>query len=245
MSRVDSEFKRRPRPLWVRALALLLLFAGVAAYFGLRLNRYLSFGALREHHSALAALVGAHPVSAALAFATLYAAAVALSVPGGAVLTLAGGFLFGAALGAAIVVVSATVGAVTLFLLAQTALGGALRGRAGATVERMAGGFRKDAFGYLVALRLVPLFPFWLVNLVPAFLGVPLRTYALATLLGIIPGTLVYASIGSGLGRVFEENREFSLASVLTPQLLGGLVGLALLSLVPAAYRRWQRRRGP
>jgi uncharacterized membrane protein YdjX (TVP38/TMEM64 family) len=239
---IDTGSVHRSRALWVRALAVVLLFTGVAAYYLLGLNRSLTFTALREHRLSLVGLIGAHPVRSALLFATAYAAVVALSVPGGAVLTVAGGFLFGALLGTAIVVASATVGAVGLFLIAQTALGGALRGRAADAIEHMASGFRRDAFGYLLALRLVPLFPFWLVNLVPAVLGVPLRTYALATLIGIIPGTLVYATVGAGLGRVFDESREVSL-SALTPQILVGLVGLALLSLAPAAYRRWSGRR--
>ena len=129
----------------------------------------------------------------------VYAAVTATSVPGALLLTITGGLLFGTALGTALAVLGATTGATIIFILARSAFGDVLKGRAGAWVERMAEGFRENAFSYLLVLRLVPLVPFFVVNLVPAFLGVSLRTYVLATLLGIIPGAFVYASVGVGL----------------------------------------------
>ncbi|MDQ4136229.1 MAG: VTT domain-containing protein, partial [Pseudomonadota bacterium] len=171
-----------------------------------------------------------------------YAAVVALSVPGGAVMTIAGGFLFGLWLGTACVVVGATLGAVAVFLIAKTALGEPLRARAGPWLRRMEAGFRENAFNYLLVLRLIPLFPFWLVNLVPAFLGVPLGTYVLATFLGIVPGSLVYASVGSGLGAVFDRGETPDLGIVFEPQILGPIVGLAVLALLPVIYRKYKAR---
>jgi uncharacterized membrane protein YdjX (TVP38/TMEM64 family) len=106
----------------------------------------------------------------------------------------------------------------------------------------MEAGFRENAFNYLLVLRLIPLFPFWLVNLVPAFLGVPLRTYVVATLLGIIPGSLVYASVGNGLGVVFDQGDTPDLGIIFKPAILGPILGLAALALLPVVYRRYKAR---
>jgi uncharacterized membrane protein YdjX (TVP38/TMEM64 family) len=199
---------------------------------------------LREHRLWLAAQVEQHYVLAVAAYLLIYAAAVAVSVPGASVLTIAGGFLFGQVVGTAATVVAATVGAVALFLAARTALGDPLRARAGPWLRKLEQGFAENALSYLLVLRLVPLFPFFVVNLVPAFLGVPLRTYFLGTLVGIIPGTFVYVSVGAGLGALFEAGGDLSLESVLTPEIIVALVGLALLALLPVAYKKVMRRRG-
>lgn len=241
--RPESEATRRG--LARRLVPLGLLVAALAAVLLFDLDRYLSFAELQRHHEALEAFVAENAVLAALAFMAIYALATALSVPGGLVLTLAGGFLFGASLAALYVVVAATLGATAVFLAAQTALGDSLRRRAGPWLQRMESGFQENAFSYLLVLRLIPLFPFFVVNLVPAFLGVPLRTYVAATFLGIVPGSYVYALAGAGLGSVLEQGGEVTVAGVFTPQVIGALVGLSLLSLLPVAYKRWRgRRRG-
>jgi uncharacterized membrane protein YdjX (TVP38/TMEM64 family) len=236
-ARQSSLSLRRLWPLAVLALA-------IAAVFALDLDRLLTFEALREHREALTALVADHLLLAALSFVLVYATVIALSVPGGAVLTIAGGFMFGSVFGTLLVVVAATLGATLVFLIARSALGDPLRARAGPFLKRMEAGFQQDALNYLLVLRLIPLFPFWIVNLVPAFLGVPLRTYVLGTFLGIIPGSFVFASVGAGLGSVLDSGQEFSPASVLTPQIVIALVGLAVLALLPVAYRKWRIRRG-
>ncbi len=222
---------RRAAPL----LALAAL-AGLAVAFDL--HRALSFDALREHRAALTAFVAENRALAIVAYAGLYTAAVAVSIPGAVILTVAGGFLFGTWIGGSLAVAAATLGATLLFLVARTALGSALRGRAGGALARMAEGFRRDAFSYLLALRLVPLFPFFVVNLACAGLDVRPRTFVLATALGILPGTFVYASVGAGLGSVFDRGEGFSPAGVLTPEMIAALVGLAILALLPVAYRR-------
>jgi uncharacterized membrane protein YdjX (TVP38/TMEM64 family) len=176
-----------------------------------------------------------------LLYGLAYLAMVAFSLPGGAVMTVAGGFLFGALPTAAVVVVAATAGATLVFLAARTALGDILRRRAGPFLKGMEEGFRANALSYLLVLRLVPLFPFVVVNLVPAFLGVSLRVFVLGTLFGIAPGTFVYASVGAGLGSVFDAGESFSARSVLTTEVVVALLGLAFLALVPVLYRR---RRG-
>lgn len=232
-----------PRPLARRFAPVALLGAGAAAFFALGLHRHLSFETLRAHHAELASFVAGNRVLAAVLYVAAYAASTAASVPGGLVLTVTGGLLFGAWLGTALTVVGATAGATALFLVARSALGEGLRGRAGGAVERLANGFREGAFSYLLVLRLVPLFPFFVVNLAPAFLGVSLRTYVLATFIGIVPGSFVYASVGAGLGSVFARGEGFTAAGVLTPQVLTALIGLALLALVPVAYKRFRAQR--
>jgi uncharacterized membrane protein YdjX (TVP38/TMEM64 family) len=141
------------------------------------------------------------------------------------------------------VVFAATLGATALFLIARTALGDALRAKAGPAIQKMEAGLQENALSYLLVLRLIPLFPFWLVNLVPAFLGVPLRTYVIGTFVGIIPGTFIYVSIGAGLESVIRQGEACSLSGALTPQVITALAGLALLALLPVAYK-WMKRRG-
>lgn len=227
---------------WKRWLPVGVLAAGLVMFFVLGLDRYVSLEALREHREFLTGFVGEWPIMSVLIFIVIYALAIAFSVPGGAVMTVAGGFLFGIWIATAAVVVGATIGAVAVFLAAKTALGDILRARAGSALRKMEQGFRENALSYLLVLRLIPLFPFFVVNLVPAFLGVPLRTYVIGTFLGIIPGTFVYASIGAGLGSLIEMDR-FSLKGALTPQVIAALVGLSVLSLLPVIYKKLRGRR--
>jgi uncharacterized membrane protein YdjX (TVP38/TMEM64 family) len=239
-----SSQEQRPAGFSIRRLwPLALLALAVGTFFALHLNMYLTFEALRENRALLSQFVAEHAVLASILYVAVYAAVVAASLPGGAVLTVTGGFLFGSIGGTLHVVVAATLGATLLFLIARTAFGDPLRARAGPYLKKMEAGFQENAFNYLLVLRLIPLFPFFIVNLVPAFLGVPLRTYVLATFLGIIPGSFVYASVGAGLGSVFDRNESFSLASVLTPQIVIALVGLAILAIIPVFYRKLKARR--
>src|SRR5919106_309354 len=215
-----------------RLLPLGLLLLAILAALGLGIHDYISFEQLERNRAQLLALVDRPPVLAPLAFMLVYAAVIALSVPGGAILTVAGGFLFGVGAGPCYVVIAATAGATVVFLIAKTALGDSLRQKAGPAMRRMEAGFRDNALNYLLFLRLIPLFPFWLVNLVPAFLGVPLRTYVVATFLGIIPGSLVYTSVGSGLGVLFDRGETPDLG-IIFGQIIGPIVGLAVLALLP------------
>ncbi|MGE0652877.1 MAG: TVP38/TMEM64 family protein [Alphaproteobacteria bacterium] len=227
---------RAGRAAW-RYLPLVLIVAAFGAFFLFDLDRYLSFEELRRHRETLGALVRDHAVLAALGFIVVYAVSTAVSLPGGAILTLAGGFLFGVVAGSIYVVIGATVGATALFLAARSALGDMLQRRAGPSVRRMERGFRDNALSYLLFLRLVPVFPFWLVNLVPAFLAVPLRTYVIGTFFGIIPGSIVYAAVGNGLGAVFDQGRTPDLSIIFKPEILLPILGLAVLSLVPVVYK--------
>lgn len=235
--RESSEGKAKSFTL-KRVAPLAAIVAASIAFFALRLDAYVDIGVLKEHRHALTGFVGAHAALAAVLFVLLYAVATAVSLPGGAVLTIAGGFLFGTLLGAIYVIFGATLGATTLFLAARTALGEPLRARAGPSLQRMEKGFQDNALSYLLFLRLIPLFPFWLVNLVPAFLGVPLRTYVIGTAIGIIPGCFVYASLGDGLGELLDAGKTPDLRVIFKPEILIPMVGLAILAVLPVAYKK-------
>jgi uncharacterized membrane protein YdjX (TVP38/TMEM64 family) len=221
-------------------LALLVIALGVA--FALRLDRYLSFDQLAAHREWLLAEVARLGLLAPLCYVLIYAAATGLSIPGAVLLTLVAGFLFGTLAGTAIVVIGATLGAIIVFLVARTAFGDVLRKRAGPFIRKLEDGFRENALSYLLVLRLIPVFPFWLVNLVPAFLGVRLGTFALGTFVGIIPGAFVYASLGSGLGALIESGQRPDLGIIFQPRVLVPLVGLALLALLPVVHKRLSGR---
>lgn len=226
---------------WQRIVPLLVLIAGLAVFFTLDLNRYLSFSALGEHRTTLLNWVAVHSLTAPVIYMLAYIIVVAFSLPGGAVMTISGGFLFGAMMGGIYAVTGASLGATALFLIAKTSLGDYLLSKAGPSVKRMQAGFDDNALSYMFVLRLIPLFPFFLVNLAPAFLGVPLRVYIIATFFGIMPGTFVYALVGAGLGSVFDRGETFTLTSVMTPQMIAALAGLALLALLPVLYKKMRR----
>jgi uncharacterized membrane protein YdjX (TVP38/TMEM64 family) len=226
-----------------RLLPLALLVVALIGAFALRLDRYLSFDQLAAHREWLLAEVAQLGILAPVCYVLIYAAATGLSIPGAVLLTLVAGFLFGTLAGTAIVVIGATLGAIIVFLVARTAIGNALRARAGPFIRKLEDGFRANALSYLLVLRLIPLFPFWLVNLVPAFLGVRLRTFVLGTFIGIIPGSFVYASLGSGLGALIARGERPDLGIIFQPGVLGPLAGLALLALLPVVYKRFNGER--
>jgi uncharacterized membrane protein YdjX (TVP38/TMEM64 family) len=217
-----------------------------------------SLESLVRHRAAIDDFVASHRMLAIFVYVGIYITVVAVSLPGAALLTLTGGFLFGIAVGASAAVISATVGATLIFLVARTALGEPLLRRAGPRATQLARGFREDAFSYLLFLRLVPAFPFFLVNLVPAFAGVRLGLFVVATAIGIIPGAIVFALAGAGLDSIIAAQKNsydqciaakgadcrlvFEPADVLTPQLIAALVALGLLALMPVAVKFWRTR---
>ncbi|MFY8143283.1 MAG: TVP38/TMEM64 family protein [Caulobacter sp.] len=198
----------------------------------------LSLDLLKTHRETLVAWVQDSILIASLGYLALYIIAVAFSLPGAVFLTLAGGFLFGVALGAALTVIGATIGATLIFLFAKTIFGENALDRFGAPAARLAENIRRNAGSYLLVLRLVPLFPFFLVNLAPAFVGVPILTYVLTTFFGIIPGTVVFSLAGAGLGSVLDQGGALTPGSILTPEIIAGLVGLAGLSLAAIPLRK-------
>lgn len=209
-----------------------------------------SLSSLIRHRAMLASYVEAHPALSYLACFATYAVLVAVSFPGASLLTIISGFLFGGILGGSVSVLAATTGAVAIFLIARSSFGDLFQRRAGPFLSRMVDGFNRDAFNYLLFLRLTPVFPFWVVNIVPGLLNMKLVPYALATALGIIPATYAYAYVGAGLDSLIAAqeranpgcaqagNCEIDPAALVTPQILFAMVALAVLSLLPVIIRR-------
>lgn len=231
---------RSRRGWWVLGGFLALL----AAFWLSGANRYLSYDMLRDHHGEIEAWVAANHVGAAVIFILIYVVAVSFSLPGASWLTITGGFLFGTLAATLYVVVGATLGAVAVFWVVRALFADFCLRRWGGNIARLQQGFQADALSYLLFLRLFPLFPFWLVNLAAAAFDVSLRAYVVATFFGIIPGTFVYASLGGGLAGFLANNEKPDLGAALTPEVMLPLAALAVLSLLPALYRRWKKKQG-
>ncbi|MGZ8330019.1 MAG: TVP38/TMEM64 family protein [Rhodoplanes sp.] len=228
--------------------------------FATGLHRELSLATLIRHRAAINAFVAERPLAAFLGFVALYIGVVALSVPGAALLTVSGGLLFGPLAGGLGAFIGATTGASLIFLIGRSALGGWLVKRAGPFAEKLADGFRRGAFSYLLFLRLVPLFPFWLVNIAPALFGVRFAVFVGATALGIIPLTFAFALFGAGLDSAIAAQAsayqaclaaghepcriDFDLRLALTPELIAALAAVGVVALVPLAVKRWRAARG-
>jgi uncharacterized membrane protein YdjX (TVP38/TMEM64 family) len=244
---------------WVRWLGPATIIALMAIAYGLGLHKYLSLQSLAENRDLLQSLTHDYLFAAVLAFVLIYATAVALSIPGAVVLTITGGLLFGWLLGGLASVIGATLGATVVFQIARSSFGEALAKRAGPTLTKLKEGFSDDAFNYLLFLRLVPAFPFWIVNIAPALANVKLRTFASATFLGIIPATFAFAFVGQGLDSVIKaqsashatcvvakgpDNCPFDLAlsDLITTELLLAFAALGVVALIPVALKKWKTK---
>ena len=230
-----------------RFLPIVLVAAAFTLAIALRLHERLSLDALYAQSAALDAFVARNYLAAIALFMLIYGAAVASSIPGASFLTLSGGFLFGPWAGGAAAWIAATTGATLIFLAARTAFGDVLRARASGWLDRLGAGFRENAFSYLLALRLTPIAPFFVVNLAPAFFNVGLRDYVLASLIGMIPGAFVYASVGAGLRAALETGAasdpgQAARAILLSPAVFGPILALIALALLPVVVKRLRVR---
>ena len=241
----DTDTARPKRTLW-RRLPILLI--GVAAVAGAVLLRdRLDLQTLADNREALLAFRDAHYLGTVLAFMAAYAAIVALSLPGATVATLTGGFLFGTFPGVLINVTAATLGAVLIFLAARRGLGDRLAARMNTgegQIARIKAALDDNQWSALFLLRLVPAVPFFVANLLPALVGVPLRRYAISTFFGIMPGALVYTSVGAGLGAVFARGETPNLGIIFEPRVLLPILGLCLLAALPILLKPLRRGRG-
>ncbi len=229
--------------LWQKAPILLILTAAVIGAFALR--GHLSLETLATHRDSLLAFRDAHYAVSVALFIAGYAALVALSLPGALVATLTGGFLFGLVPGALYNVTAATLGAVAVFLAARAGFGAAMGDRiaaGGGAAARLMDGLRENELSVLFLMRLLPVVPFFLANLIPAALGVSLWRFALTTFFGIMPGGLVYTWVGAGLGEVFARGGTPDLGLLFKPQILGPLLGLAALAALPILIRAFRRK---
>jgi len=225
-----------------RLIAPVVLIVLIAAVWSLGLANRLSWTALAQNQALLNDWVTAHRWLAPCLFVAAYTASVTLSLPQAALLTMAGGLLFGTLAGGALAVSGATIGAVLLFLIARSAVAGPLAAQGGAALTKLREDLQRNGFSYLLAIRLIPVVPFWLVNLAAALCGMRLSQFAIATFIGIIPATFVIASIGAGVGGVLARGQRPDLSLVFSWPVLGPLLALAMLSLTPVIWRKWRTR---
>jgi uncharacterized membrane protein YdjX (TVP38/TMEM64 family) len=200
----------------------------------------ISYQGLAENEAALKRAVSDNPILTGLAYMTIYVLAVTFSLPGAVWLSLAGGLMFGTWAGGLLIVVSASLGASGLFVAARFIMGDALRARAGPALQKFEASFNRDALSYLFILRLLPVFPFFIVNLGAALVGVRYPVFLITTFFGIMPGTFVFASIGNGISVVLQSGKQPDLSVMTSPEILLPLVGLAILSLAPMLWRRFK-----
>ena len=216
-----------------KIVVVLAIGVGVAAFFYFDLGRFLSLEALKDNRDYLLSYTETHAAAAAALFVLVYVAVTGLSLPGAVILTLAGGFLFGALWGTLFVNLGATTGATLAFLASRYLLRDWVERKFGKWLGPVQQGFTKNAFSYLLTLRLIPLFPFFVVNLVSGLTRMNIGTYVAATAVGIIPGSFVYAYAGRQLGTIN------SLKDIASPGVIGAFVLLGLLALVPTLYKKW------
>jgi uncharacterized membrane protein YdjX (TVP38/TMEM64 family) len=221
-----------------RLRPLLILLTLLALAWALGLFRYVSLAELEQHRRALAGFVEAWPWTAGLLYGLVHAVIVALAIPVGPVLTMAGGFLFGRWLGLLLAVPAATLGASIIFLAVRHALAPGLARHSGPLLDRLRDGLRRDGFWYLLSIRLLPVIPYAVGSVAPALIGMRLRVFAAATAIGIIPGTAIFAGIGAGLDEVFARGERPDLGAIFAPPTLISLLALALLSLSAVWWRR-------
>lgn len=220
-----------------KLILLFLIFAAAAIFFYFDLQRFLSIEQLKANREALSRFTVSHGVAAAILFIAIYVIQTALSLPGAAVLSLAAGAIFGPAFGTLYALAGATMGAALAFLAARYLLRDLVLHRFGARLEGLNRELEKRGLGYLLFLRLVPVFPFFLVNLAAALTRLPFRTFLAGTSLGIIPGAFVYVNAGASLSTIH------SLSEVASPRVLGAFALLGLLAVVPSLYQRIKERR--
>lgn len=216
---------------------------------------YFSLSSIIMHRELLAGLVADNLALGLLVFFIVYAGLVAISFPGASLLTILAGFLFGGLVGGIATVFAATAGAAIIFLIARSSFGDVMAKKASGFVKKLSDGFQENAFVYLLTIRLTPIFPFWVMNIVPAILNMRFVPYVIATFLGIIPGTLAFSYIGSGLDSVIAAQEtanpgcsaagtcKIELSALITTEIIIAMLGLAFISILPVAIKKWKTMR--
>lgn len=223
---------------WLKLLPILVVIALMVVAWNLGVTDYLDYELLKQHRELLLSFVERHYVWAVLIYIATYIVTIALSIPGAAILSILGGFLFAQPWGTVFVLIGATTGATCIFLAAKTALGASLREKAAPFLKKLEKGFNENAASYLLFLRFIPIFPFWLINIAPAFFNVQRTTFIWTTFVGIIPGTFVFVQAGTGLGAIFDTGAEFSIETIFNVQVQIALIALAIFSLVPIVVKK-------
>lgn len=228
-----------------RFAPILILAIGLMIFFSLGGQKYLSMEMLQQHYQSLLDYTHQHLIVSTVIFMLAYILIVAFSIPGATIMTLLGGFLFGIFPGALWVILSATIGATVVFLAVKSAFGESLQRRAGGNIEKLRQGFSHNAFNYLLTLRLIPIFPFFIINIACGVLGVRLKAFFWGTLLGIIPGSVIYVWVGTGLGFAPQQGEQLNMGIIFQPQFILPIIALALLSLVPMIRKKFTQGQQP
>jgi len=234
----NSDISQPQSNILLKIFIVVIFAGGVGLFFALGGDQYLTLDTIKSHRDELLAYTQQHYALMIIGAILVYTASTALSIPGALVLSLTVGFIFGRWAGTLIIVFSATIGATLVFLAARYLFAQAAQRRMGPLAQKIARGFGANAFSYLLFLRLVPVFPFWLVNLVPAFTPMHLRTFFMATAVGILPGSFVFANLGQSLGRIESLNQ------LLSAEVLGAFVLLGLIALSPVIVKKTRVARG-
>jgi uncharacterized membrane protein YdjX (TVP38/TMEM64 family) len=242
-----------------RWLPVAVLLGLIAAAYASGLSRHVSLSAVAENRDALRDFVASHRIAAVLLYMVVYISAVGLSFPGASLISVAGGFLFGWMISVPATVTAATLGGLIIFQIVKTSFGAALAQRAGPFVRKLSAGFAADAFSYLLFLRLTPVFPFFIVNAVAGLCNIRASTFALATIIGIVPAAFAFAWLGMGLDSLIDAQLashqacvalrgaasctfSFDSSALLTTDILVAFAGLGVVALIPIAIRRWISR---
>ena len=235
--------RQRAVMLLRRFAAPALLVALFLVVVGSGLAKHLSLEDLRAQGQALQTFTREQPLLSAVIYVALYVVTVSISLPGALIMSLTGGVLFGPIWGGAAAVSGATGGSTVVYLVCRTAFGDFLRRWPTRLLVAIEAGFRKDAFSYLLTLRLIPAFPLLLVNVGAGLVGIPMRTFLAASFIGMTPSSFVYAGIGAGLGHVFAKGGPVSLHTLLSPRIYLPIVAMGVLAFLPPLWRLWRRRR--
>ncbi|MEL6922251.1 MAG: TVP38/TMEM64 family protein [Pseudomonadota bacterium] len=243
---IEGQAEVKSTAAWKRFAPLAVVAGGLVFAYAMGWHRFFTLEFLAESREAMTAYVASNYALSAAGFTVVYAIAVAFSFPAASILTIFAGFLFGWLAGGLMVAIGATAGATAIFLVARSAFGDFLKQKVGGRVKNLAEGFEKEAFSYLLILRLAPVFPFFIMNIAPALFNVPIRTYVIATLFGILPGTFAYTFLGQGVGSVLEAAEAAgttpSVSDLVTPEITIAFVALAAVATIPVLIKRLRKQ---
>jgi uncharacterized membrane protein YdjX (TVP38/TMEM64 family) len=231
MSAVNKKFV-------IRRLPLAFIFCGLFCFFYFHLDTYINFETLKEHRQFLSAWTQEHYSLAVCLYMISYVATILCAIPSSIFFSLTAGFLFGSIFGFLYTMVSAIIGAAIFFLLIRTALAEWLAEKLGKKLQHFEAGFQENAFNYILTMRLIPIFPFFIVNIASAILGVRLFSFLAATFLGIIPANMIYVSLGHGLGKIFDHHQTPNIEIIFQPHIFIPLILMAVLALLPVVYKK-------
>jgi len=228
---------------WVilRWFWLVLFLVAIFCFFYFRVYHYLNYATLKKYHIQLHYWAKHHTGLTTLSYIGIYILATILAFPFTIGLSLVGGYLFGP-IATIYVVLSMTIGSTIFYLVIRSSMGRWLVKKGDRWLAKMENGFKMNAFNYLLVLRLIPIFPYWVINIIAGLLAIPPRTFILATLVGLIPGSLIYVMLGHSLNSLFKTNQAPNFNIIFTPPFLIPLLGLALLSLIPIFYKKWRKK---